>query len=252
MILAIQQAQGNEKRNLTLKLNIPHHFTGLNPQIKLTWKSKLFSSLLILLVLPLLAMTPAKDEVHILILGDSLTDGFGVNREDTWPSLLSIELSKEFSGFKITNGGISGATTSSGLQRIQWYNLKDKPDVIIIALGSNDGLRGVRPKDSRVNIQKMIDYASINQMKVLLTGQKIPPNYGKEYSLEFEEIFDRLAKKNRIPLYNFLLEGVAGDPTMNLSDGIHPNENGHQRIAEGMSGFVKNHLGSLLKTKEEI
>ena len=71
-------------------------------------------------------------------------------------------------------------------------------------------------------------------------------------SLEFEEIFDRLAKKNRIPLYNFLLEGVAGDPTMNLSDGIHPNENGHQRIAEGMSGFVKNHLGSLLKTKEEI
>lgn len=189
--------------------------------------------------------------VHIVFLGDSLTDGFGVNREDAWPSLFAEKLKDDYVNFRITNAGVSGATTSSGIQKLSWFNLQDTPDIVVIALGSNDGLRGIMPNNSRKNLQKMIDYCNLNQIKLVLTGQKIPPNYGREYALQFEELFEQLARRNRVKFYPFLLEGVAGDNSMNQADGIHPNEDGHQEIAERFYDFWVSEVGSWLESRED-
>lgn len=209
------------------------------------------SSFLLLTALVLGANVETK-KTHILILGDSLTDGFGVDRENSWPSLLGEKLKADYQNFRITNGGVTGATTSSGVSRIKWYNLKDKPDILILALGSNDGLRGIMPGESRKNLQKIIDYCSLNQIKVLLTGQKIPPNYGKEYALEFEEIFETLARRNRVKFYPFLLSGVAGDNGLNQADGIHPNEEGYEIMAEKIYEFWLDNLSGWLEARSDI
>lgn len=209
------------------------------------------SSFLLIAVLVMGANVETK-KTHILILGDSLTDGFGVDRENSWPSLLGEKLKADYQNFRITNGGVTGATTSSGVSRIKWYNLKDKPDILILALGSNDGLRGIMPGESRKNLQKIIDYCSLNQIKVLLTGQKIPPNYGKEYALEFEEIFETLARRNRVKFYPFLLSGVAGDNGLNQADGIHPNEEGYEIMAEKIHEFWLDNLSGWLEARSDI
>ena len=183
---------------------------------------------------------------RILILGDSLTEGYGVSAQQAFPSLLEKKLNDEFSSdknssYEIINAGISGSTSSGGVSRIEWL-LKSKPDFLILALGGNDGLRGVPVEETKNNLEKIILAAKSKDIPTLLAGMKMPPNYGIEYTREFSKLFEDLANQEDVPLIPFLLEGVGGNPAMNLPDRIHPNPAGHQKIAQTVYQNLINHL----------
>ena len=187
-----------------------------------------------------------ENSFRILILGDSLTEGYGVSAQQAFPSLLEKKLNDEFSSdknssYKIINAGISGSTSSGGVSRIEWL-LKSKPDFLILALGGNDGLRGVPVEETKNNLKKIILAAKSKDIPTLLAGMKMPPNYGIGYTREFSKLFEDLANQENVPLIPFLLEGVGGNPAMNLPDRIHPNPAGHQKIAETVFQNLINHL----------
>ena len=181
--------------------------------------------LLIVLILPF----SAHSENHtftILFLGDSLTEGYGVDKPHSYVALVEKELIAKGKKIKILNGSVSGSTTSSGMKRLKWFK-KAKPDILVLALGANDGLRGVKIDVSHKNLEEMIKYALKNKMQVLLAGMMLPPNYGPEYTNKFKSMYDLLTEKYKISRIPFILEGVAGNKTLNQADGIHPNEKGH-------------------------
>ena len=187
-----------------------------------------------------------ENSFRILILGDSLTEGYGVSAQQAFPSLLEKKLNDEFSSdknrsYEIINAGISGSTSSGGVSRIEWL-LKSKPDFLILALGGNDGLRGVPVEETKNNLEKIILAAKSKDIPTLLAGMKMPPNYGIEYTREFSKLFEDLANQENVPLIPFLLEGVGGNPSMNLPDRIHPNPAGHQKIAQTVYQNLINHL----------
>ena len=187
-----------------------------------------------------------ENSFRILILGDSLTEGYGVSAQQAFPSLLEKKLNDEFSSdknrsYEIINAGISGSTSSGGVSRIEWL-LKSKPDFLILALGGNDGLRGVPVEETKNNLEKIILAAKSKDIPTLLAGMKMPPNYGIEYTREFSKQFEDLANQEDVPLIPFLLEGVGGNPAMNLPDRIHPNPAGHQKIAQTVYQNLINHL----------
>ncbi|MDB5048386.1 MAG: lipolytic protein family [Fibrobacteres bacterium] len=185
-----------------------------------------------------LAQQSAQRTVKILILGDSLTEGLGVEKEDAFPAKLDGMLRKWRDGVQVVNGGSSGSTSASGLRRLKWYE-KAKPDLVLLALGSNDGLRGVKVEETRKNVEAALLFCQSKHWQVVLAGLKVPPNYGAEYAGAFEKIYPELAAKYKVPIVKFLLEGVAGEPGMNQADGIHPNERGHERIAENLFRFFQ-------------
>ncbi len=174
----------------------------------------------------------------ILFLGDSLTEGYRLSKKDSYPSLIQEVLNKEKLKIKVLNGGVSGSTTASGLSRLRWF-LKAKPDLLVLALGANDGLRGFSLEDSYKNLEKIIKYALEQKMKILLCGMKMPPNYGKDYRDGFEKNYIKLKNKYKLPFYPFLLKGVGGNPKLNLEDGIHPNKKGYEIIAQNLFEFIK-------------
>ncbi len=181
----------------------------------------------------------AQGKTTILVLGDSLAAGFGVEKEEAFPFLLEQRLKEEgFEDIRVVNGGFSGSTTAGALKRMKWY-LKLKPDFLILELGANDGLRGHDIASIRRNLEKTIVYARERKMRVLLAGMKIPINYGKEYTLKFEQIFTSLAEQYSITLIPFLLDGVAGRKDLNLADGIHPNPEGHKIVAENVLAVIR-------------
>lgn len=187
-----------------------------------------------LAVLTLLCVaSQASSQARILFIGDSLTAGYGVLPEDSFPSLIQkkIQGEKGLEGVTIVNAGISGSTSASGMSRLKWH-LKKKPSHILLALGANDGLRGIQPDATYVNLSKVIELAQKNNIEVILAGMQMPPNYGKEYRQEFSDVFPKLAKTYHLTLIPFLLEGVAGETRYNQADGIHPNEPGHKKIFE--------------------
>jgi acyl-CoA thioesterase-1 len=167
----------------------------------------------------------------ILFLGDSLTEGYQLAKEDAFPALIEEELKKKYPDVKVINGGVSGATTASGLKRLGWYR-KVKPDILVLALGANDGLRGLELKESEKNLSQVIEQAQLEKMKVLLVGMKMPTNYGEPYRTNFAKLFPALAKRYDLPLIPFLLEGVGGKAEFNIADGIHPNPAGHKIMAQ--------------------
>jgi len=169
----------------------------------------------------------------VLFLGDSLTEGYELAKEDAYPFLVEEKLKKKHPNFKGVNGGVSGATSASGLTRLNWY-FKVKPDIMVLALGANDGLRGLDLKVTEKNISSIIEKAKEKNVQVVLAGMLIPTNYGEEYRNKFEKLFIQISKKYKIPLIPFLLEGVAGKANLNLPDGIHPNSKGHEIMAETM------------------
>lgn len=189
--------------------------------------------LLILFILPLIALA----QKTLVIMGDSLSDGYGIAKENSFPALLEKELPQ----WKIVNASISGSTSASGPDRISWV-LKSKPNAVLIALGGNDGLRGLEPKDLKLNLERSIATLQKEKVKVLLAGIKAPPNYGKNYAKKFSSVYSQISKEKKIPLYPFLLEGIAGNPNLNLADGIHPNEAGHQKLAQNILKFLKREL----------
>lgn len=190
----------------------------------------------------LLISTVTFSKEHILFIGDSLTAGYGVKKENSYPTLVKqLFESKLKKKIKITNGGISGSTTASGLSRLKWYS-RLHPSIVFLALGANDGLRGIDLKSSKKNLISVINYAKKKKFKVILAGMKLPPNYGKDYAQKFEQLFIEISKEEKIPLLPFLLKGVAGEKKYNLDDGIHPNEKGHQLISQNVFSFLKDKL----------
>lgn len=173
----------------------------------------------------------------LVIIGDSLTEGFGVARESAFPALMQ----EKIKDWKIINSGISGATTASAKGRVQWI-LKTKPQVVMLILGANDGLRGLKVSESQKNLDEAIELLKKNNITVVLGGLYMPPNYGKKYSDEFKEMYSKLAQKHKVRLVPFILDKVAGDPKYNLTDGIHPNEEGHKLIAENVYNSIKDVL----------
>lgn len=185
-------------------------------------------------------------EITILFLGDSLTEGLGVQKNEAYPflvkELIQTKLKKDI---KVINGGVSGSTTSDGLERLKWY-IKRKPDFVFLALGANDGLRGLDLKQSQKNLEEIINFVQKSNSEVLLAGMLIPPNYGPEYSKDFRSIYQSIKEKYNLKTMPFLLKDVAGVEELNQRDGIHPNVKGHKVIAQNVYGFLENIL------KEEL
>lgn len=178
-------------------------------------------------------------DFRILILGDSLTEGLGVEKSSSFPLFLQKILEeKGKSGIEVIVSGVSGATSASGPKRLQWF-LKNPPQILILELGANDLLRGISPKETKKNLVKTIRMAKEKKIKVLLAGMKVPPNYGRAYVKEFERIFSEIVKEEKVSLIPFLLEGVGGVATLNQSDGIHPNEKGHEVMAKTVFKYLE-------------
>ncbi len=174
----------------------------------------------------------------ILAFGDSLTAGFGVGIEESYPSRLEELLKKNGFPHKVINAGVSGDTTAGGLRRINWL-MKQNPQIVILELGANDALRGLPIPAMESNLSDIIEICKKQNSKVLLVGMKAPPNYGEEYSKEFEKTFQKLAKKLKTPLVPFLLEGVAAKREYNQGDGIHPTSEGYKIVVKTVWEYLK-------------
>lgn len=177
----------------------------------------------------------------LVIIGDSLTEGYGIAKDQAYPALLEKKLQAAGLKWKIQNSGVSGSTSASGPKRIQWA-LKGKPQAVMLALGANDGLRGLSVQQLEDNLKKSIELVKKEKIKIYLAGILMPPNYGKDYAEKFAKVFPKVAKDTGTPLLPFLLEGVAANPKLNLPDGIHPNEEGHKIMAETVFQFLKDKL----------
>ena len=195
---------------------------------------------LVLLAFPVGAA--AAEPIEVVCLGDSLTEGYGVAAEEAYPARVERRLHAEGrTQVRLVNAGISGSTSASGLARLRWQ-LRADPQILLLALGANDGLRGFDLQVTRRNLSQVIRHAQDSGLLVVLAGMKLPPNYGPEYAREFERMFPSLAEEHSVALIPFLLEGVAGDPALNLPDGIHPNAEGHARVAETVYRYLLPHL----------
>ncbi|MDF1754552.1 MAG: arylesterase [Verrucomicrobiales bacterium] len=180
------------------------------------------------------ALSGGAEERRILVLGDSLTKGYGLDPEDAYPSLLQEKIKESgLDDWTVMNGGVSGDTTAGGLRRINWL-LRKEVDILIVALGGNDGLRGIDPSETEKNLQGIIDAArkKCPDLKIIIAGMQMPDNLGKDYVKRFREAFPKVAEENDLPMIPFLLEGVGGNPDLNQPDFVHPNEAGQKIIAE--------------------
>ncbi len=190
-------------------------------------------------VLLLLVASPASAADHVIAaLGDSLTAGLGVSPEEAYPAVLEARLRREGFEYRVINAGVSGDTSAGGLRRIDWV-LKLRPDVVIVALGANDGLRGQAPDVLRDNLTRIIERARAAGVRVLLAGMRLPPNYGDDYARAFAGVYPAVARATGVPLAPFLLDGVAGDARLNQPDGIHPTVEGQRVIAERLWPYLK-------------
>ncbi len=180
----------------------------------------------------------------ILVVGDSLTAGYGLAAAEAFPAQLERALVAQGHSVRVINAGISGDTSAGGAARLEW-SLADNPDLVILALGANDALRGLSPEQTRANLATIITRLQERQINVLLAGMLAPRNMGEGYYNSFDKIYPELAQEFSVPLYPFFLEGVAGKPELNLADGIHPNEAGVQVMVAGILPLVVAELSSL-------
>lgn len=181
----------------------------------------------------------AMAEYKILFLGDSLTEGLGLKPEEAFPSMIEAMLDNDnYTDITIISAGISGSTSASGLDRLQWY-IRSQPDMLVLALGANDGLRGLSTEEMSENLAETIEFAKDNGVKIVLAGMQIPPNYGPEYTQAFAQVFPDLASEHQIDLLPFLLVDVAGISELNQADGIHPNLAGEKIVANTVYEFLK-------------
>lgn len=182
----------------------------------------------------LLAQTAGEGKKRILVLGDSITAGYGLEREEAYPALLQEKVNAAGLAYEVVNAGVSGDTTAGGLRRIDWALGQRGADVLVIALGGNDGLRGVSPEQTEKNLAGIISKARAKNpaMKILIAGMQMPANLGAKYVESFKQTFSKVAAAEKTELLPFLLEGVGGDATLNQPDRIHPTADGQRRIAE--------------------
>lgn len=160
---------------------------------------------------------------NILIIGDSLSAGYGIHPEDGWANLLQKKLDDSQCEYKVFNDSISGDTTSNGLARLPASLLRYQPAIVMIELGGNDGMRALSPEAMKLNLQKMIQFSKAACAKVLLLAARIPPNYGPNYISKYREVFFDLAKEEEVPLVPKILDNIGGNPALMQRDGIHPN-----------------------------
>ena len=200
--------------------------------------------LLLTLAGEIFAAERTQEKIVILALGDSLTAGFGVDAEENFPSRLQVKIDNAGLAYKVVNAGVSGDTTAGGVRRINWL-MKHKPQIVILALGANDGLRGLSTDEMRSNLETMIRISQEHDARVLLAGMKALPNYGEGYIIKFESVYPELAKKYDLVYLRFLLEGVAGVREYTRPDGLHPTGSGYKIIAD----LVWQHLQPMLKKK---
>ena len=173
---------------------------------------------------------PAQERI-LVAFGNSLTAGLGVSSGETYPARLQEKLSLAGYRYRVINAGVSGDTTAGALRRVEWV-LKSKPDIVILELGANDGLRGLNLKDTRENLSLIIQRFQAAGAKVVLAGMKLPPNYGPAYTGSFQGVYVDLAKHYDIPLIPFFLEGVATKTDLNQADGIHPTGPGYAVVVD--------------------
>lgn len=181
----------------------------------------------------------AEEPQRLLVLGDSLTAGYGLPRAQAFPARLEAALKAAGRKVEVIDAGVSGDTTAGGLARLDWA-LTPSPDAAIVELGANDGLRGLDPKLTYANLDAILARLKERRIKVLLAGMLAPPNLGRDYGDEFNGVFPRLAERHSVALYPFFLEGVAAEPSLNQADGLHPN-------AEGVEVVVRRILPEVLK-----
>ena len=176
----------------------------------------------------------------ILFFGDSLTAGYGLSKDQAFPKLIEEKLQESGHEVDVINAGLSGETSAGGLNRIDWI-LKQPIDIFVLELGANDGLRGIPVETTTKNLQAIIDKVKEKypKTKIIIAGMMVPPNLGQDYSRNFRQMFEQLADKNDAMLIPFLLDGVAGDDTLNLPDGIHPNVEGHKIVADNVLTAIK-------------
>jgi acyl-CoA thioesterase-1 len=167
----------------------------------------------------------------VVFLGDSLTAGYGLSEDQAFPAVVEERLREKGVALRVVNAGVSGDTTAGGLRRLDWV-LKQKPDIVVVGLGGNDALRGQPLEVTEQNLREIVSTVRRSGARVLLLGMRIPTNYGPDYAEGFAGLYPRIASDLGVPLVPFLLEGVGGDPSLNLPDGIHPNAEGQRRVAE--------------------
>ena len=187
--------------------------------------------------MPVFALDSSRSVAKLLIFGDSLTAGYGLEKKDSFAEKLYKALENKGYRIKIIVSSVSGDTTSGGKARLSWA-LVDKPDAVILELGANDGLRGINPAVSRRNLEYILQQLKGHNIRILMAGMLAPPNLGLVYGREFNQIFPSLAEKYNILFYPFFLRGVATRPELNLPDGIHPNPKGIDIIVKRMLPMV--------------
>jgi len=183
------------------------------------------------------APVPAQAAPVVVFLGDSLTAGLGLDENQAYPALIESQLKAEGTPVRVINAGVSGDTTAGGLSRLNWL-LNQHPNVVIVGLGANDGLRALPLTEVDTNLRQIIGRSQAAGARVLLLGMRIPPNYGP-YADQFAALYPKIAKDLNVPLVPFLLEGVGGDRSLNQSDGIHPTAKGQEIVAKTVRPYLE-------------
>jgi acyl-CoA thioesterase-1 len=182
---------------------------------------------------PAPAAAPASTRPRIVVLGDSLTAGLGLPIDEAYPSVLQERLTKEGLQYDVVNAGVSGDTSAGGLSRLDW-SLEGDVRVLVVALGGNDGLRGLPVSELEHNLAQIIERAQARGITVVLAGMEAPPNFGRDYIVAFHKVYPELAKRYHVAFVPFLLDGVAGHPDLNQADGIHPTARGARMVADNV------------------
>lgn len=196
------------------------------------------------------ATETASDANVVAFLGDSLTAGPGLSTKETFPAIIQQKISGESLPWIVQNSGVSGDTTSLALSRLNWA-LKPNPKILVVALGSNDGLRGLSIDVMEKNIREIVSRAKQRGIKVILVGQKLPLNFPADYRKRFAGVFPRIARQYRIPLVPFMLEGVALNEQFVLEDGVHPNAEGAKKIADNVWPALLSQLEKKSKSRRK-
>ena len=207
---------------------------------------RLVNSVLLIFCFFLSSAFAKNDTLEILMLGDSLTAGYGLPPNLTIPKLLERKIKSDYPNISIINGGVSGDTSAGGLSRLDWL-LGPSIKAIIIELGANDGLRGINPSTTYSNLDQIIRKSKEFGLQVILTGMLAPPNLGPAYADEFNRIYPDLAQKYDLIFFPFFLDGVVANPELNQEDGIHPNKYGVEVIAEKLNPYLRKLIGALRK-----
>jgi len=181
-------------------------------------------------------------ETVILALGDSLTAGYRIAAKDSFPAQLQAALRAMGIRVRVVNGGVSGDTSAGGLRRLDWQ-MAERPALVIVELGANDGLRGIDPAETERNLDRIVAGAKKRGARVLIAGMLAPPNLGREFGDAFNAVLPAVAKRHKVALYPFFLDGVAGKPALNLDDGMHPNAAGVAVIVKRITPYVLRVLG---------